>query len=231
MRLQVIKHVPFEGPGAIATWAQARGHSLALTELAAGQALPALDAFDALVLMGGPMSVNDEADLAWLAPEKALLRATLASGKKVLGVCLGAQMIASALGAPISRNPDKEIGWFPVEATPQGRRHPFWAGLPDAFPCFHWHGETFALPPGATALLRSAACEAQGFALGVQALALQCHVEVDASSLDAMIVNGRAELDLARPFIQPEAVLRGQPQALARLWPHLERLLDNWVMA
>ena len=210
---------------------KARGHALAVTELASGQALPALAGFDALVLMGGPMSVNDEAELAWLAPEKALVRASLAAGKKVLGVCLGAQMIASALGAPIRSNREKEIGWFPVEATALGAAHPFWAGLPAALPVFHWHGETFDLPAGATPLLRSAACEAQGFALGVQGLALQCHLEVDAGSLDAMIVHGRHELDLERPFIQPEAVLRGQPQALARLKPCLEKLLDNWSVA
>ena len=231
MRLQVVKHVRFEGPGAIASWAQARWHALGVTELAAGQALPGLDAFDALVLMGGPMSVNDEAEFAWLAPEKALVREALAAGRKVLGVCLGAQLIASALGAAVTRNPRKEIGWFPVEPVRAGAAHPFMAGWPGALPAFHWHGEAFGLPPGAVPLLRSAACEAQGFAMGAQALALQCHVEVDAAALDAMVEAGRPELDLSQPFIQPEAVLRGQPQALARLRPVLERLLDNWADA
>lgn len=231
MRIHVVKHVEFEGPGAIADWARARGHALGVTELGAGEALPAVDAFDALVLMGGPMSVNDEGRYAWLVPEKALVRDCLARGRKVLGICLGAQMIASALGAAVTRNPEKEIGWFPVEATPPGREHPFWRGLPRALPVFHWHGETFAYPPACVPLLRSAACEAQGFALGLQALALQCHVEVNVASLTDMVSAGRAELDLSQPFIQSEAVIVGQGAALGRLGPVLERLLDNWMEA
>ena len=231
MRIQVIKHEVLEGPGAIAAWAAGRGHSLAATELSKGEALPAPSDFDALVLMGGSMSVNDEGRYDWLRPEKQLVRDSLAAGKKILGICLGAQMIASALGAPVTRNPEKEIGWFPVEATDAGWRHPFWLGLPRALPVFHWHGETFGLPEGAVQLLRSAACEQQGYAIGTQALALQCHPEVDSVSVAEMVENGRDELVEGRWFIQSEEAIKAQSEPLARLGPVLHRLLDQWLAA
>ena len=229
--MQVLQHVPFEGPGAVAGWAQSRGHTLEVRDLSQGAALPGADAFDLLVMMGGPMSVNEEDTYAWLRPEKALVREALAAGKKVLGICLGGQMIASALGAAITRNPVKEIGWFPVEATAAGAAHPFWAGLPRALPVFHWHGETFALPAGATHLLRSAACEHQAFAVGTQVLALQCHLEVTEQSLTDMAAHGRGEIDVTQPFIQSHPAMLGQPEMLDKVRPWAERLLDNFVRA
>lgn len=231
MRLAVIKHVPFEGPGRIAAWAQARGHAVKTVELAYGQALPEPESFDGLVLMGGPMSVHDTAQHAWILPEQALIRESLAQGKQVLGICLGAQQMAAALGAAVGRNPEKEIGWFPIEAVPGAEGHAFWQGQPRALQAFHWHGETFALPSGAQALLRSAACEQQGFALGRQGLALQCHLEVDEGSLRAMVENGRDELDPSRPFIQSEPLILAQTQVLAALKPRIEALLDAWAQA
>lgn len=231
MRIQVIKHELLEGPGAIAVWAAERGHAVAITELSKGEPLPEPRDFDALVLMGGSMSVNDEDRHAWLGPEKQLVRASQVEGKKILGICLGAQLIASALWAQVSQNPEKEIGWFPVEATEEGWKHPFWVGLPRALPVFHWHGETFGLPAGAVHLLRSAACENQGYAVGTQVLALQCHPEVDAVSVAEMIENGRDELEAGRWFIQTEEVIKLQSEPLARLRPVLFRLLDQWLAA
>lgn len=231
MRLHVVKHMPFEGPGAVAAWAKERGHSLRTTELAYGQALPVPEDFDALVLMGGPMSVNEEDRFAWLKPEKALLRDSLAQGKKIFGVCLGAQMIASALGAKVRPNGLKEIGWFPLESTPAGATHPLWAPMPRTLPVFHWHGETFELPPGAVHLARSAACENQAYALGSQVLALQCHIEVDEESLREMVEGGGDELDPNEPFIQNAKVMLGQSESLARLNPLVRALLDGWAAA
>lgn len=229
MRLHVVKHVSFEGPGGVADWAAARGHSLALTELAKGQALPDLEGFDALVLMGGPMSVNDEAVYPWLRPEKALVRAALASGKKLLGICLGAQMIASALGAAVAPVPQKEIGWFPVRVLPEGAGHPFLAGWPAEQTVFHWHGEGFELPEGAQALWGSQAWGRQAFALGLQALALQCHPEVTAESLRAMIDAGRLELVPGQACVQSEAqVLAQAAQRLEPLPALFHALLDAW---
>jgi GMP synthase-like glutamine amidotransferase len=229
MRLHVVKHVPYEGPGGVVDWARARGHRLAVTELAYGQALPRLEDLDALVLMGGPMSVHDTERYPWIKPEQELIQHARSVGKPILGICLGAQMIAAALGASVTALPEKEIGWFPVEVVPGAADHPYLAGWPQAWPLFHWHGESFEIPRGARRLWRSAACENQAFALG-RILALQCHPEVDAGSLRDMLENGRAELDASRPFIQSEAVILAQ--AAERLKPlpsMLGRLLDAWI--
>lgn len=229
MRLHVIKHVPYEGPGAVAAWAQARGHHMAVTELGLGQPLPLLKDFDVLVLMGGPMSVHDDERYAWIRQEKALLRETMLAGKKMLGICLGAQMIASALGAAVTPNPQKEIGWFPVEVVKEGRDHPFLAGLPLALTVFHWHGETYALPPGAMRLWRSTGCQQQAYALGRQVLGLQCHPEVNEQSLKDMLEHGRAELDLTKPFIQSEKTILAQVSQVRELEPWIQGLLDNFA--
>jgi GMP synthase-like glutamine amidotransferase len=231
MRLSIIKHMTFEGPGAVAAWAMERGHSVAITEQELGQPMPSQRDFDGLVLMGGPMSVNDEDRYAWLRGEKALVRETLAAGKKILGICLGAQMIASALGAKVRPNALKEIGWFPLETVAGSEGNALWKAVPRTLPVFHWHGETFDLPSGAAHLARSAACEHQAYALGTRVLALQCHLEVDAVSLREMVEGGRDELDLAQPFIQNEQVMLNQPESLARLAPLIRALLDGWVAA
>jgi GMP synthase-like glutamine amidotransferase len=115
MRIQSFEHVPFEGPAALADWARARGHSLDRTRVFAGQPLPRVQDVDLLFVMGGPMSVHDEAACPWLAPEKAFLRQAVERGVRILGICLGAQMLAEALGGEVRRNPGPEIGWFPVE--------------------------------------------------------------------------------------------------------------------
>src|SRR5262245_17290143 len=149
MRVRVLQHVAFEGPAALAPALRAAGHDVAHTRLDLGEPLPALADFDWLVVMGGPMSVHDEREHAWLAPEKRLVRAAVEGGRRVLGVCLGAQLIAAALGAAVTRNREREIGWFPVARAPGAEASPFARALPSRFPAFHWHGETFALPPGA----------------------------------------------------------------------------------
>lgn len=231
MRLRIIKHVPFEGPGAIAAWANERGHAVQLTELGLGEALPQPSEFDALVLMGGPMSVTEEGLYSWLRPEKALVRTCLGLGKKMLGVCLGSQMIASALGADIRRNAHKEIGWFPIVVSPAGRDHPFFRRLPPSMCVFHWHGETYDLPPGAVHLAASAACENQAYALGTQVLALQCHPEVDEASLREMAEGGGDELMSGGPFVQCNEDLFAHPEYLERLRPVVRMLLDNWLVA
>jgi|SRR5665213_83587 len=231
MRLHVIKHAVFEGPGAIAPWARERGHILETTEVDQGQALPSPRDFDVLVLMGGSMSVNDEELYPWLRPEKALVRESLALGRKVLGVCLGAQMIASALGAAVRPNPFKEIGWFPLESTPEGKKHPIFGRFPAPLSVFHWHGETFDLPKGAAHLARSAACENQAFALGSQVLALQCHLEVDLISLGEMAEGGGEDIVPGQPFIQNKSVLLGQVELLEPMNRALDMLLDDWMAA
>src|SRR5262249_14008572 len=144
MKVHVLQHAPFEDIGSMADWLRARGSRVRHTRFFEDATLPEVADLDLVIAMGGPMSVNDEGTLSWLRSEKAFLRAALAGGVPVLGICLGAQMIASALGARVRRNPEPEIGWFPIEAMPAP---PESFRLPSARRVFHWHGETFDLPP------------------------------------------------------------------------------------
>jgi GMP synthase-like glutamine amidotransferase len=170
MRMAVLQHVEFEGPAAVADWAAGRGFPLRVFHLYRDTTLPSLSDFDMLTVMGGPMSANDEARLGWLGPEIALVREAIAADKIVLGICLGAQIIAKALGARVYPGGTKEIGWFPVQRTGS---HSLFDGLPDSFTTFHWHGETFDLPHEATSLAKSKITETQAFAVGQRVLGLQ----------------------------------------------------------
>jgi GMP synthase (glutamine-hydrolysing) len=194
MRVQILQHVPFEGPAALEPALLGAGHRVALARLFAGEPVPCLEDLDWLVILGGPMSVHDEAEHAWLAPEKRLVRRAIEEGRHVLGVCLGAQLVASALGARVRRNREREIGWFEVERVAGAEASPLGHALPERFPAFHWHGETFDLPHGAVQLARSAACEQQAFALGDRVLALQFHVETTRPAAEALVRHCADEL-------------------------------------
>ena len=164
MRLHYLQHVCFEGLGSIGQWAQERQYGTSVTRLYCNDVLPDLDTFDMLIVMGGPMGVGDEKCYPWLKSEKEFLSKVIAADKPVLGVCLGAQLLAEVLGARVYPNAEKEIGWFPVQLTEEGRRSGFFQGLPSELEVFHWHGETFELPQGASLLASSTACRNQAFA-------------------------------------------------------------------
>lgn len=209
----------------IADWGRSRGHSMQVLELFHGDGLPSLNGFDALVLMGGPMSVNDEALHPWLALEKDLVRRALLAPKKVLGVCLGAQLMAAALGAPVAPMGYREIGWHPLRAVdPQ---HPWVAGLNGEL-AFHWHGEAFEVPPGARLLLSSEACANQAFAWGSWGLGLQCHLETDLTALQAMLAHGGAEVAAGGVWVQDAATMIAQAPDAELLSRRCAQLLDRF---
>ena len=228
MNIHCIQHVPFEGPGSIAPWADSGGHRLAITRLHAGETLPEVEEVDLLVVLGGPMSVNDDARYPWLSEEKRYLNRVLARGISTLGICLGAQLLASVLGARVFANAQREIGWFPVEATPAATTSPLFAAFPPALPVFHWHGETFDLPSGATHLARSAACEHQAFSYGETVLGLQFHLETTPAAVADLISNCRDELQPG-PYVQREEELRGSERRFAVLNEHLRPLLSRLI--
>lgn len=203
MKIHIIQHVPFEGPGYISDWASQQHISLSFSHVyETGGAFPALDTFDALVVMGGPMGVYDEDEYPWLVQEKALITACIHAGKKVLGICLGAQLIATCLGASVHAAPHKEIGWFPVHTIAQSESIAWLYRLFENSPTvFHWHGDQFDIPAGAVELLTSAANEHQAYLYKTYVLGLQFHLEMTSEGVRDLLSNGAHELK-EQPYIQ-----------------------------
>ena len=177
MKIAVLQHAAFEGPGEIAAWAGQHGHAVKIHHLYQGDPLPARNYFDLLVVMGGEMNIYQYRDWPWLKPEREFIESALASGKRIIGICLGAQLIADALGARVFQNPHHELGWLPITWTAEARAA--FPSLPATGSVLHWHGDTFNLPPGATRLATSEGCPEQGFLIKDKCLALQFHMEVD----------------------------------------------------
>lgn len=199
-----MQHVPFEGTGSIAAWLSERNAQVTRTSFFESAELPELKGLDLIIAMGGPMSVNDEDTLPWMKAEKQFIRDAIRLNVPVLGICLGAQLIANAIGSRVYGNREKEIGWFEIESTPSGK-HVF--RFPPKATVFHWHGETFDLPPGSVRLARSAACANQVFQMGDRVIGLQFHLEMTPESIDSIIHNCRHELTEAA-FVQTEPEMR-----------------------
>jgi GMP synthase-like glutamine amidotransferase len=227
--IAIFRHAPHEGPGHFAAFCDTHGLPWRLLSIDAGETVPsAPDAYSGLVFMGGPMSVND--DLPWIAPLLALIRAAAAAGIPLLGHCLGGQLMAQALGGSVVRNPVKEIGWGSVRVleSPVARD---WFGTLKTFESFHWHGETFTLPPGAELILESAYCASQAFALGPH-LALQCHVEMTEAMIRSWCEIGTEEIAAAAasPAVQtPERMQSLNAVNLPALRVVADRLYGRWA--
>lgn len=218
MRFLCLQHVPFEGPAALADWARTRAHTLHRHRLYESAELPPIDDFDGLFIMGGPMNIYEDADYPWLTAEKAYIRTAIQSGGFVIGVCLGAQLIADALGSPVSRGPSPEIGWFPIHkaaSCPQD------IPLPDELTVLHWHGDQFDLPQGATCIAHSEICLTQAFIYRARVLALQCHLEATPNSLSSLVAECSDELSL-QPWVMPARRLLDEP---ASTYAAMQRIL------
>jgi len=201
MRLHAFYHVPFEDVGSIKPWAAEKGHDLSATCFFAEETPPPASEYDMLVVMGGPMGVYDEKDHPWLAGEKKAIEAAVAAGRSVLGICLGAQLLSVVLGGSVSRNPAPEIGWFKVEMTPEGLKEPVFAGMPPSYYAFHWHGDTFSIPPGAVHAASSAACANQAFVYRHKVVGLQFHLETTPPGMQNLIKHCAADVALPGPTI------------------------------
>ena len=209
MKVHVLQHVPFEDIGSMALWLNARRAEVSYTRFYENAVLPEINDLDLIVAMGGPMSVNDESEFPWLRAEKKFLRDAIARGISVLGVCLGSQLIASALGSRVYRNSEKEIGWFPIEGTNPGTLA---FQFPKRLNVFHWHGETFDLPKGAIHLARNNVCENQAFQIGRNVIGLQFHLEITPASVSAMVEHGSHEC-ISAPYIQLPSQLLAVPDS------------------
>lgn len=190
MRLHSLEHETFEGLANIEVWAKKKGHTITRTRLFENQEFPDMNDFDCLVFMGGSMNIYEHEKYPWLAPEKKFIANAISKKKIILGICLGSQLIADVLGAKVSRNKDKEIGWFPVQLTTQGKNSRVFNNFPDRFMAIHWHGDTFSIPDGAVRTAQSKACENQAFEYdNGRFVGLQFHLEYSETSIDLMFRN------------------------------------------
>ena len=224
----VFRHNSGEGPGYFATFLESHRRPWQLIKIDAGEPVPAdVSTFSGLVFMGGPMSVNDPLD--WVARSCALIRQAVAQDVPVLGHCLGGQLMAKALGAAVTRNPVKEIGWGEVQVADNAVAND-WFGATRKFLAFHWHGETFGLPPGATHVLQSLHCTNQAFVLGPH-LAMQCHVEMTPAMVELWCEVGSGEIAAhPGPAVQrPEEMLRDMPSRLTTLNAVADKLYARWL--
>lgn len=221
MRAHYFQHVAFEGLGTIETWLQGAGYSITRTRFFAREPIPSMEEVDFLVVMGGPMSVNDEEKLPWLLAEKQAVREAIEAGKPVLGICLGAQLIASALGAPVVKNPEPEIGWWPIKNVSEDASSDF--RFPLSTMVFHWHGETFALPPGARRIAESVGCVHQAFQIGSNVIGLQFHLEMTPQSVAGLVEHCGREL-VPGKFIQSASDILG---ASTETYASTHRLMDE----
>lgn len=194
MRLHILQHVAFEGPGHIAEWAHKHEHALSSTHLYQGETLPAHDQYDRLVIMGGPMNIHEHNEYPWLEQEKTFIKGAVDQEKTVLGICLGAQLLADILGAEVSPGQEKEIGFFPIKLNETGKNIPLFAGFPECFEVLHWHGDTFSIPDQALHFASSEACQNQAFLFNNRVLGLQFHFESTEASLQALLNNCEHEL-------------------------------------
>lgn len=195
MKIHYLQHVEFENPGYMLQAFEKKGHDVSVTRLYQNQALPSVDSFDWLVIMGGPMGIFDEMDYPWLAKEKHFIKSAIVAGKTVLGICLGAQMLAHVLGARVYAGPHREIGWFDVVPDPRIRETKLAGVFAEPFNAFHWHSDTFDIPEEAQPIGASEACSNQGFILEPNVVALQFHLETTSESAKALIENCSDELD------------------------------------
>jgi GMP synthase (glutamine-hydrolysing) len=207
MQLHYLQHVAFEGPGTIGDWAAAQSVTVSPVRVFAGEPYPDLASMDMLVVLGGPMGIHDDDACPWLVQEKKFLEKCISAHVPVLGICLGAQLIADVLGARVYPNDEREIGWFEVRLRDAGKATAVFEGLPDVFTAFHWHGDTFDIPGGALWCAESDACAHQAFVYDTHVLALQFHLESTIHSVEALIDQCGEELREA-PFIQHPATMR-----------------------
>jgi len=200
MRIHYIQHAPFEEIGYVQQWMIENNVEVSATKIWESATFPSLEDFDGLVVMGGPMGVYEDDLYEWLAAEKTFIKYAIGAGKKVMGICLGSQLIASVLGANVYPNNDKEIGWFDVSVKPG---LDIWLGkdMETAFTTFHWHGDTFDLPEGSVNHISSAACQNQLFTYGENVVAIQFHPEATSETVASMIENCAEDLN-PNKFVQ-----------------------------
>ncbi|MBY9079747.1 type 1 glutamine amidotransferase [Paenibacillus sp. HN-1] len=217
MRLHYLQHIELEHPGSILEWARSREFEITRTRFFAGDSLPGPEDFDWLVIMGGPMNIYEEEEYPWLISEKKLIRSAIESGKTVLGLCLGAQLISDVIGGKVTKGPQPEIGWHTVRWNERAQLHPVFSFFPQESTVFQWHYDTFSiLPQEAVVLADSPVCSHQAFLYGERVIGLQFHLENTQELVEGYIRESGHEMKAAAYVQTPEQVLLGSPEHLKR---------------
>jgi GMP synthase (glutamine-hydrolysing) len=228
MNIHCLQHVPFEGLGSIGDWIRSGSHQLGATRFYLNDPLPAIEHVDLLVVMGGPMNIYEVEKHSWLVQEKRFIERAIAAHKRVLGICLGAQLVADVLGAKVYANTDKEIGWFPVEIMEQAQLSNLFSAFPTCLDVFHWHGDTFDIPEGAMHVAHSAGCANQAFVYDERVIGLQFHLETTPASAQQIIAHCADELVAGR-YIQTPQVMLGDLHRFDAINQTMLGLLDRLV--
>ncbi len=228
MKIHYIQHVAFEGLSSIESYMKNKGHELSSTHLYQGETLPSIDEIDWLIVMGGPMGIYDEEIYPWLNAEKKFIKTAIDSKKVVIGICLGAQLIADVLGAKVYKNKHREIGWFNITRSADANNTILSNVIPENSEVFHWHGDTFEIPEGAYALAESEACKNQGFILNDRVVAFQFHLETTLESASALIENCRDELDGSQ-YVQTEEEMLSNEQRFSHINSVMFSILDTFL--
>jgi GMP synthase-like glutamine amidotransferase len=226
MRLHYFQHVSFEGLGSIESWAKEMAYEITSTRFFTNDPFPNLDDIDWLIVLGGPMGIYEEDKFPWLSAEKNYIEHAVVHGKIVLGICLGAQLIADVLGTKVYPNKYKEIGWFPIQKTHDTAETRLADFLPKKIDAFHWHGDTFDIPSGAIHIARSSACENQGFIYDDHVVALQFHLETMEQSAKALIDNCKDDI-MEGPFIQSPAEILDDKRRFEKINFLMHELLNH----
>ena len=229
MKIHWFQHVPFEGLGNIGTWANRHGHRLSITRFFKQDPLPQMDTIDWLIVMGGPMNIYEEEKYPWLSEEKHFLKNAIDAGKAVIGICLGAQLIADALGSRVYAGSYKEIGWFPVHKKETAGRSSVFIDFPQGTNVFHWHGDTFDLPPGCIHIAESAACRNQAFIYEERVIGLQFHLEMTPKGVEEIVANCRGEL-VEAPYIQKAEEIVSNAERFTEANRVMDSILDRLAL-
>lgn len=225
LRIHCFQHVHYEGLGCIAQWCKTNNHPVTYTRFFEECSIPEIDNYDWLIVMGGPMGIYDEEEFPWLKLEKQAIKEAIDANKTVIGICLGAQLIADALGEKVYHNKQKEIGWYNISLTTEALSTPIFSSFEPVFKVLHWHGDMFDIPENAIHLAESAACKNQAYLFGKKVLGLQFHFEVTIESLTQMINYSRNSL-IPESFIQSEREILDQADSIFDNNKKMHQILD-----
>jgi GMP synthase (glutamine-hydrolysing) len=227
MNIHYLQHEAFEDLASISKWVNKPENTITCTKFFEKNfVLPNPDTIDLLIVLGGPMGVYDEKEYPWLKSEKKFIGEMIKRDKKILGICLGAQLIAEVLGSKVYKNHEKEIGWFDVELSPDSKNDFYFNNFPDKLKVFHWHGDTFDLPTGATRMASSICTMNQAYTYQKNIVALQFHIEATQISVSELIKHCKEEL-VDGKFIQKEPEIIKDAVHLEKMNSYMFQLLDK----